>query len=102
MVGLREREVYLPRFGGRKFGLELKLLRNWLDRELTVDEGDLRTTVGELGSDMLVRVRRVLGLNDNRMGTPDCRRVDWEHGFELIVRCGIPGIVGGNNGRHCE
>jgi len=102
MLAFKEMEIYSPRLRRRKFGLELKLLRNWLDRELTVNDGNLRTTVGKLGSNVLVRVRRVLGMNSNRMRTTDCRRVNWEHGFELMVRCSISGIVGRNSGRHCE
>lgn len=99
-MGRHKGEISSPSLGRRTFGLELKLLRDRLDSELPVCDSYLRTTIDECGGDVVVAVRRILGLHNDRTGTTNCRGVNWEHRLELIIRSGVARVVGGCEVRH--
>jgi len=88
----------LPSLGNGALRLEFILLDGGLDGKVTIVDGDFRTAVEELGGDVLVRVKRVFGLDGDRMRATDCGWVDWENRFEL----GFGGVVprGVRNGCH--
>jgi hypothetical protein len=69
----------LPSFGDLALGLELVDLLGRLDEELSVgNSDDVSTTAGELGGDVLVRVRGRGGLDDDWVRAASRGRVDAE------------------------
>ena len=81
--------------------MELVWLRSRLDDELPVRDDDICTTIGELGSDVLVRVGRILGLNDDGIGAADSGGMNWEDRLKF----GFGGVQAGGAGSvwsHCR
>ena len=74
---------YSPSLGDLPGRLELEGLRGGLDEILPILDDDLCTTVGELGRDVLVRVRGVLRLHDDRVGATCSGGVGSNDRFEL-------------------
>ena len=100
--GKKGRESDSPRLADLAFGLELIGLDGWGDDVLTVDDLDIRTTVDELGSDVVVRVGRVLGLHDDAVGTAKGRGMNRDDGLELGLGSVVPRRARESVRGHCK
>lgn len=99
---MKTREINAPSLSDLPSSLKLIWLGGGCDDELAVVHDDVSTAVGELGGDVLVRVRGCLRLNDDRVGMPSSGGVNADEGFELALGGVQTGGVGGGVRGHSE
>ena len=76
-------ERRLPSLADFALGLELVGLVGGSHDILSVDDLDAGAAVYELGGDVVVRVGRVIGLDEDVVGTTDGGGMNWYDGLEL-------------------
>ena len=69
----------IPSLGDLPSRLEFVRLGSWANNVLSIGDRHIRTAVGELGHDELVRVGRVLRLHGDGVGTTHSSRMRREH-----------------------
>ena len=94
---LRSREGDSPGLRDLARRLELERLGGGRHDVLALDDGDIRAAVGELGGDEVVRVRRLLGLDDDAARPARGSGVDGENRLELGLGSVRTGSVGGHD-----
>jgi len=87
----------VPSLRDLSLGLELVGPSRGLHDVLSVDDDDISTAVGVLGSDVVVAELGVLRLDNNLVGTASSSRVGRDNRLELAVRGGITGRGSGGH-----
>ena len=77
---------YIPSLRDLPGRLELVRLGSRSDDVLALDDGDIGATVGELGDDVVVRVRGVLGLHNDGARPTNGGGMNRENGLQLGLR----------------
>ena len=72
-----------PSLANFTLGLKLIGLDGGSYDVLSIDDLDIGAAVDELGSDVVVRIGRVLRLDDDTVGTAEGRGMNWYDGLEL-------------------
>ena len=87
----------VPSLGDLSLGLELVGLSRRPHDVLSVDDDDISTTVGVLGSDVVLAELGVLRFDNNLVGTTSSSRMGRENRLQLAVWGGITGRGGGGH-----